>query len=284
MNALTSLSPNPVLNPATIYLASLDSPASRSSIASALSTVASLLGHTVAEVDWSTLRAEHATLVKAALAQRGLSAASVNLALTALRGVARQAWRQGLIGHEQLLRLLEVKPVRNSRLLRGRLIGREELAAIEATLTSARDRALWHLLGCGLRRAEVVGIRRADARADEVVVLGKGNKERTVPLTSAASAAVAAWIAECPENEWLFPGRTSGHLHADRVYKILLQATGGRWRPHDLRRTFITRMLDVTDSATVAHLVGHSSVNTTRRYDQDADRRARDAMQRFRLC
>lgn len=270
---------------AVTYVAGLDSPNSKRVMRGALRKVARLLNSEINRLDWSCLRYEHVILIRNALSDQGLSAHSTNLCITAMRGVAREAWRLGQLAHEDLCRIQEVKHVKISRKPAGKLIPLERLQEITEWLHTSRDRAVWFLLLCGLRRSEVVGLQLGDLDGNKLTVIGKGNKERTVPLPDEAMAAVRAWIDERGDADGpLFPGRSKGGaLSPNTVYALVKRLGAQDFSPHDLRRTFITRLLDEQDSATVAHLAGHESVDTTRRYDHRADKRAAEAMASFKI-
>jgi site-specific recombinase XerD len=122
-----------------------------------------------------------------------------------------------------------------------------------------------------------------------VRVLGKGNKERFVPLVAGAIAALDAWlVARGGEPGGLFRainkgGRFAGTgLSAQTVYSALrkraAQAGVARLSPHDLRRTFVGDLLDAgADLATVQQLAGHAAVTTTARYDRRGEHARRRA-------
>jgi len=140
--------------------------------------VARLLGVAPERVPWATLRAPHLIVIRARLLDGGrLAPATVNLTLAALRGVARAAWRLGLMSAEELAQIRDVPP-RGSRLPAGRSATGGALAALLAVL-----------YGAGLRRGDWVP---ADAL---LRVTGKGDKQREVPLPPGAVAALADWLA-----------------------------------------------------------------------------------------
>jgi site-specific recombinase XerD len=152
------------------------------------------------------------------------------------------------------------------------------------------------LYGGGLRRAEAVALDVAnyDAATGDLVLKGKGRKERRVYLQLAARAATDAWLAQRTES---LGGVTSGALfvpitktgrHVLRrlteqaVWMILdkrrLQAGIAPFSPHDVRRTFIGDLLDAgADISSVQQLAGHASVQTTARYDRRGERVRRQA-------
>ena len=151
------------------------------------------------------------------------------------------------------------------------------------TAQRLRDRALLELLyGAGLRVGEAVAldVRDVDLLAREVRVLGKGRKERVVPLPQAARQALGAWL-ESRRAPGLSGGaalsgagdeRQAPALGARSVRKILGRravAAGvvDRVHPHRLRHSYATHLLDMgADLRSIQELLGHASLSTTQNY------------------
>jgi site-specific recombinase XerD len=169
------------------------------------------------------------------------------------------------------------------------------LAACSAdeTAAGARDAALIGLLyGAGLRRSEAVVLDVSDyddATGMLVVRHGKGNRDRTVFATNGAADALADWLAVrggtdgplfLPVNK---AGVIGGHRLTGQAILCILRrraSEGGvtRLSPHDLRRTFISDLLDLgADISTVQRLAGHAQVTTTTRYDRRGEATKRRA-------
>lgn len=288
-------------NPAAVYLRRL-APGSRRVQASALASIAGrLVGAEQADpltFDWALLRYQHAQALRADLAAR-FAPATANRMLAALKGVLREAWRLGQLDAEAFHRAADLEAVRGSRLPRGRGLTAGEMRALFDAcrlrgLLGARDAALLAVgyVG-GLRRAEIVGLDRADFNAETGALrvrAGKGNKDRIAYLDNGALEALRAWAilrgdAEGP----LFlavakGGRLGvGRLTAAAILKACeaLAALAGvaRFTPHDLRRSCASDMLDAgVDLPTVADHLGHAKVETTRRYDRRPDERKRRAV------
>ncbi|MSP48310.1 MAG: site-specific tyrosine recombinase XerD [Alphaproteobacteria bacterium] len=154
----------------------------------------------------------------------------------------------------------------------------------------ARLVALLELIyGTGLRVSELVGLPLSALGRDAPVLLvrGKGDKERLVPLTDAAVKAVAAYRAErdrapaAKTSPWLFPSRASaGHLTRHRFAQSLkeLAAAAGidpkRLSPHVLRHAFATHLIDHgADLRSVQEMLGHADIATTQIYTHVAQDR-----------
>lgn len=151
-----------------------------------------------------------------------------------------------------------------------------ERVAGDPTPRTLRLAALIELLyGSGLRATELVSLPRHAVRPGRefLVVTGKGDKERLVPVGSRAGAAVAAHAGNVPpEARYLFPSR-GGHLHRLRLYQLVKQlaADAGippeRASPHVLRHAFATHLLEGgADLRTLQTLLGHADIATTQIY------------------
>ncbi len=145
------------------------------------------------------------------------------------------------------------------------------------TVAGLRDRAALELLyGAGLRVSELVGLDVEDVAHDAVRVLGKGSKERLVPLVAKARAAVETYLARRgelrPGDGALFVNRRGGRLTARSVARhlekyALIAGARRHVHPHALRHSFATHLLDMgADLRGIQELLGHASLSTTQRY------------------
>ncbi|NJC33566.1 integrase/recombinase XerD [Sphingomonas jejuensis] len=152
----------------------------------------------------------------------------------------------------------------------------------EGTPDALRTAALVELLyGSGLRATELVSLPATAITADRpfIIIRGKGGRERLVPISDRARAAVAAWRAVASASPWLFPsGKT--HLSRVRLHQIVkaLAAAAGvppeRVGPHVLRHAFATHLLEGgADLRALQAMLGHASIATTEIYTHvDAQR------------
>lgn len=159
----------------------------------------------------------------------------------------------------------------------------ERIARVPADPNDLRLAALVELLyGSGLRATELVSLPRRAIAPDRpyLILRGKGDKERLVPLSDRARAAVALWRLHVPEDSvWLFPSG-KGHLSRIRLYQILkaLAAEAGiapdRVSPHVLRHAFATHLLaGGADLRALQAMLGHADIATTEIYTHvDASR------------
>lgn len=171
-----------------------------------------------------------------------------------------------------------------------KMLSEEEVGALIAAAgrdpapEGVRLRCMLELLyATGLRISELVSLPLAAAKADArfLVVRGKGDKERLVPLGAPARASLAAYrklrerfLREGETSPWLFPSRAAnGHLTRERAAQLLKRLAGaagldpGRLSPHVLRHAFASHLVDRgADLRSVQALLGHASLSTTQIY------------------
>ena len=282
-SALVPVSPAPLVE---LVLDSLASPHSRRAYGRALGEFFS----------WYAANASGEGFTRAVLGryrshliERGLSAASVNLALAALRKLASEAAAHGGLSPLAAAGIRSVSGARRSGVRTGNWLTLQQaqqlLAAPDPETTKGlRDRVLLGLLvGCGLRRGELAGLSFSDVAQREgrwaiVDLLGKHGRVRTVPMPSWAKLALDDWAAVAGIDSGAVLRRVSkggqvgtGPITPQGVFEAVVcyarKAGLGRITPHDLRRTF----------AKLAHLgrapleqiqisLGHASIQTTERY------------------
>ena len=192
-----------------------------------------------------------------------------------IRGPGRQRRLPSTLSENEVERLLDAS----------REVGRSEEDRI-------RNACLVELLyATGMRVSELVGLPVSAARGDPRMLLirGKGGRERMVPLTDAARAALAHWLAARDEgtsrsSRHLFPSRSSaGHLTRHRFYMLVKEIATragidpARVTPHTLRHAFATHLLaGGADLRSIQTLLGHADVATTEIYTHVLEARLRD--------
>jgi integrase/recombinase XerD len=159
-----------------------------------------------------------------------------------------------------------------------------------------RDRAILELLyGCGLRVSELVGldVDRVDLPNQQVRVIGKGNKERRVPMGDEARERLhryrvgprAEWTAKRP-TEAVFVGQRGRRMSREAVWKLVKRWTEAagiaeRVTPHTFRHSFATHLLEGgADLRVVQALLGHASISTTQLYTHLTGERVREVYAR----
>lgn len=293
-----------ISKPVIAYMANLATARGRAVQKQALDRIAEIIsGGRVLDClsfPWHLMRYEHTQAARARLIEL-YKPATVNRFLCALRGVLRAAWRVGLMLADDYQRASDLKSVTGESLLKGRELSGGELSALfgvclrDASAAGVRDAAVIALLyGCGLRRSEVVTLGFSDYEKDagRLRVHGKRNKERYAYIPAGAVSALEKWIDYRGRGDGaLFVrvcvagrrGKGDG-LTGQSIYAMLLrraEAAGvSNIAPHDMRRTFVSNLLDNgQDLVTVSKMAGHANVQTTARYD----RRAEDTKRRAAL-
>jgi integrase/recombinase XerC len=210
------------------------------------------------------------------------AARSTQRRLSALRSFLKHLARRGVMAGDPSSALRAPKKPRDlPRFVPAASLGQilDRLSGDEAA--ALRDRAILEILyGGGLRLSEVVGLDRNDVHPDEglVRVLGKGRKERIVPLGPPALGAVRRYLAggrrraPAGAGDPLFTGPSGRRLSPRTVQRIvrsrLAELAGvARLSPHLLRHSFATHLLDAgADLRAVQELLGHSDLSTTQIY------------------
>jgi len=231
------------------------------------------------------------------LSGRGFSAASVARRLSAIRQLYRFLYAEGnrkddpaaaIEGPKRgrpLPKVLSVGHV--DQLLAAAREGMDAARPANERLRAARLNCLLEVLyATGLRVSELVALPVSAARRDErmLIVRGKGNKERLVPLNESAKRAMREYLALQEEAakprkgaikaKWLFPSfGESGHLtrqHFARDLKVLASIAGFKPKqisPHVLRHAFASHLLqNGADLRSVQTLLGHADISTTQIY------------------
>jgi integrase/recombinase XerD len=226
---------------------------------------------------------------------RPYAASTVARTLVSVRGLHKFLVREGLANADPSV---EVSGPRPGRPLPKAL----SLAQVEALLAAPtgeepgglRDKALLEVLyAAGLRITELVDldVDDVDLRSRSVRCIGKGDKERIVPLGRVAATAVDAWLvrgrpALAPTCPALLVNRSGRRLTRQGGWKIIkkhAEAVGlaANVSPHTLRHSFATHLLDNgADVRVVQELLGHASVNTTQVYTLVSRARLRSVYER----
>lgn len=231
----------------------------------------------------------------------GYARASIARRVGAIHTFYRWAAARGLVATDPAAML--GRPKVTSR-LPSVLRPREAAALVEAPVPGSdadareralalRDRALLELMyGSGLRVGEVCGLTldRVDLGRGRVLVLGKGSKEREVPLSDHAVVALRRYIRTArpqispdPAPQMLFFNRRKNPMSPRDVRRLVgryggRELSGRRVTPHTLRHSFATHLLEGgADIRVVQELLGHASVATTQRYTHVSRTRLFDA-------
>jgi len=228
-------------------------------------------------VEVSALHGEQVRGFVAAEHRRGLSPKSLQRRLSACRSFYAWLVKQGRIAASPAASIRSPKAPRKLP----QVLDPDEAKALVEVPTDAplglRDRALLELFySSGLRLSELCALRWRDLDLGDALVnvLGKGNKQRSVPLGSHARAALAEWRAStgATNDAHVFPGRGGGPITPRAVQlrmRHLAQQQGlfKRVHPHLLRHSFASHILESSgDLRGVQELLGHADIATTQIY------------------
>jgi len=243
------------------------------------------LGHSPCLADLARLEAKTFRAFMAARRRNGSVSRSLARTMSALRQYFRWLEAREIIKNRAVLQLALPKIPHSVP----KPLNVENAAAVvehgmetELDWVAARDVAVLLLLyGSGLRIAEALGIKAKDAPTgdrDMLRIVGKGNKERLVPVLPIVGNAVARYLALCPytlgPDDALFRGAKGGPLSPRLIqlamerlrFALGLPATA---TPHALRHSFATHLLSAGgDLRQIQELLGHASLSTTQAYTE----------------
>lgn len=294
-------------NPAQAYVLTLGAGQSRNKVVRVLNAIANEFGHdSLNECPWEKMNYDAVLAFRVRQMEKGLSPSTVNLQICTLRMVAKQAWLKGMMSIQTYSAIREVKSVRGSRLSKGRALSTRETGKLIASselkgnAIGVRDAAIIALaVACGMRRTEIASLRISNINCQNkiITILGKGNKERRVAPSDDAWERLADWLAirgtEGCDNVFVAVKKGDNiqpfwPISASAIYQLLKSRAGdsqvSAFTPHDLRRTFATRLLESgADINTVRQAMGHASIITTQRYDKRDEHRVEEATRRVPL-
>lgn len=256
-------------------------------LSSFLDATAEHLGGPPSLADLAALRAADFRAWLARRTGEGLARASLARALSTVRGFFRYLERNGLASNGQIATL---KTPRLPRAVPRPLDPESTVSLIEKSeemderpWIAKRDLALFTLLyGCGLRISEALSLNQIQApKGETILVRGKGNKQRMVPVLPVVRETISAYLEICP-----FPApaasplffSVSGKRLGAREVQLRMQKLRALLNlpdtatPHALRHSFATHLLgENVDLRAIQELLGHSSLSTTQRYTNVSD-------------
>lgn len=224
----------------------------------------------------------------------GIKARSTARLLATLRGLYRYLLRENRIKEDPTLR---VENPKLGRSLPETLTEQDVEKLLEApdisTAVGFRDRTMLELLyACGLRVTELVGLKvtQVNLRQGVIRIIGKGNKERLVPMGEEAIGWISRFVREARgdllkkslQSDVMFPSNRGGEMTRQAFwYRIKEHARKADIRrkisPHTLRHAFATHLLNHgADLRVVQLLLGHSDLSTTQIYTHVADHRLKE--------
>lgn len=231
-------------------------------------------------VSWTDLTPDHIKMMLMHCSKAKLSTRTINLRLTVLRNFC-----EFMVSKEYLSNnpVAAIQSLKQSKPLPKQL-NVDEMSSLlnfdNNDFLGVRDKAMFELLyGCGMRLSELTGLVLSDILAsDEVRVIGKGNKERRLPLGRQAKSAIQLWLLERdkllpnPDENALFLSKRKTRISNRQVQNRLdhwakQQTLYQQISPHTLRHSFATHVLESSnDLRGVQELLGHANLSTTQVY------------------
>jgi integrase/recombinase XerD len=299
------------------YLASCASKNSRVAMHQSLDRAARIVGAPNAEaVPWPSLRFEHTDAMRSGLLQavrdKRFRMTTVRLALTAIRGVLREAVRMGVMRSDDFGKAIDWRKLpKHERLPAGRMLPPDEIAAVWQYCVNidgaygAWLRAVFQLLlGTGLRATEACEMPVAgyDARGKCIRLIRKGGKEDSQPLTEYQVEMIDEWLLHrqrfakrvttqalllrVNQNDWVHPHAPlcNAKILAYIFRLVSTAANVPHFSPHDLRRTFCsTGFRNGIDGSIMRRFMGHASSDTTDLYNLSGEDLKVEARAKFEV-
>lgn len=259
-------------------------------------------GKDIAEQTIDILTLDNLRSYLAGQQEAGRSKGTLNVRVAALRGFAHWAYRHELIAEDPSVRLQGPKSAKKLPRVMSETAVKELLSDQQAAdpnldvrkleqahTVRLRDQALLEMLYCtGMRVGEIsaLTIHNVDTPDDMIKIRGKGDKDRYVPYSGPARAAVKAYLEVRqvlrPNTDCLFIGVRGGPLSTRQIRGVLrdrcLELGLEPISPHALRHSAATHMMDHgADIRVVQELLGHSSLQTTQQYTHVSVGRLKEA-------
>ncbi len=293
-----------------LYLATMTSPKGRSTMLALLNRLPKY--NNDIPIDWTKITSSFVLELLANMETDGLSIATLNMALSGIKGVCHAAWSERGLSDDAYARIKDIKQRKQTKLPAGRAITHLEVDGLFDACHRDRNRTkgvrdaliLAFGLYVGLRRSEIVAIKakHIDLENMTIQLIGKGNKEEILPLADVIKPMMLEWLAL--RNDAVITHKLTGqHLFGritksgrivnlegitdSQVREILRNLTlesgvdvDNLPTPHDMRRTRATTLLDAGVHPRIAQkMMRHANVETTMRYDRgNIDDALRDAV------
>jgi integrase/recombinase XerC len=230
--------------------------------------------------NWTELSSDHIKMMLMRCSKAKLSTRTINLRLSVLRNFCEFMVTKEYLSNNPVA---VIQALKQSKPLPKQLNVDEMSSLLSFDTTEflgTRDKAMFELLyGCGIRLSELTGLDLCDLLAgDEVKVIGKGNKERRLPLGRQAKIALELWLSErdkllpSSDQKALFLSKRKTRISNRQVQNRLdhwakQQTLYQQISPHTLRHSFATHVLESSnDLRGVQELLGHANLSTTQIY------------------
>lgn len=287
--------------PVKLYMSTLGSMQSVQSCKSRLNRIAKMHGSDFDNFDFTTLTYKDVVADVNKIVVDGSTYSTSNQTLSFLKGVMKQAWLMNLYPAEEYQKIYAIRKKKGFRLPTGQALSKQQVQKLFQSCSKDQNRARGlrdaAILSLGfhlaLRRSEIgkVKIEDIDFNASKIKIIGKGNKQAEIPMSSICVSHLTNWISErerqltsgsCDDGGYLL-GKVhlSGSvtefngLRGEAIAKILkdiVDRSGAKFAkrltPHDMRRTRITDWLTAGSARIAQKLARHADIQTTFLYDR----------------
>lgn len=221
------------------------------------------------------------------LIEKEISNRSVNRKISSLKSYYKFLIRQDIVESNPMQKIISPKsskrlPVFVEKKCMSSLFDEIEY---EVGYEGVRDKLMLELFYCtGIRLSEMINLKSNDYSMSNntIKVIGKGNKERVLPLSKELSGLISAYLEDYQVNDWLFLTKKRKKMYPKLVYRIVYSylskvTTLKKKSPHVLRHTFATHMLNNgADLNAIKEFLGHSNLSATQVYTHNSIQKLSD--------
>ncbi len=228
------------------------------------------------------------------LFQKGFKTSSIKRKMSALKQFFKFLYSEEIISENPMTFISQPKKVRSLP----KIITEEEIELLrESTKYLSTyeeqirmDLILYLLYGSGLRVSELISLKHNSFVESKFIrLIGKGRKERIVPIASKVIELLSVWREICKDSIWLFPSSNpQKHITRQRIFQLIKQVTNlsgidrNKISPHVLRHAFATHILDHgADLLSVKKMLGHQDISTTEIYTHVSRSKLKEVVNKF---
>ena len=221
------------------------------------------------------------------LIEKEISNRSVNRKISSLKSYYKFLIRQDIVESNPMQKIISPKSSKRLPVF----VEKKSMSSLfdeieyEAGYEGVRDKLMLELFYCtGIRLSEMINLKSNDCSMSNntIKVIGKGNKERVLPLSKELSGLISAYLEDYQVNDWLFLTKKRKKMYPKLVYRIVYSylskvTTLKKKSPHVLRHTFATHMLNNgADLNAIKEFLGHSNLSATQVYTHNSIQKLSD--------
>ena len=236
----------------------------------------------ISEVEHQMIRSWIVSLIEKEISNR-----SVNRKISSLKSYYKFLIRQDIVESNPMQKIISPKSSKRLPVF----VEKKSMSSLfdeieyEAGYEGVRDKLMLELFYCtGIRLSEMINLKSNDCSMSNntIKVIGKGNKERVLPLSKELSGLISAYLEDYQVNDWLFLTKKRKKMYPKLVYRIVYSylskvTTLKKKSPHVLRHTFATHMLNNgADLNAIKEFLGHSNLSATQVYTHNSIQKLSD--------